>query len=500
MIRLDRGCAVVAGFALWAVATSSLFADQPAKGRADDLLNAVVARPAWLEGDAPFDLDAYFRMPPAADNAAEIELRALTEFSVELAAFLSPAGDPAGLERLRGRDRRLNDFLVQVDQHAAQVDRAALDELLAEYGTGFRLLAEAQKRPQCVYATRLGADVLLPHVQATRAVARVVSLRTFRNVEKGNLDAVIADVATILRLSRDLNRRGGFINQLVSAAIARYALHDAVSRMLPSPRLTTAQCDKLLKVLVEHEKKLIDGYAEGTKTEYLMQRSVLRELAGRPDAPDPAANDSARKNLAEVLTQVSQQSNGEVAVPASVLELFKKGPIATQPTEYAATLKALSDTTAGELADLRRPYAERAAHVSARQAAFPSGTLTAQVIRALRGQGGNLLDALENRKAYERSVKALVAARRWQLSKRANPIDLAEACKAAGIGAVPQDPFAAGPLKMSVVDGRLVVYSVARDGKDDGGKIDSRGAPQPGDILVSVPATAAAAPKRKRPL
>jgi hypothetical protein len=50
------------------------------------------------------------------------------------------------------------------------------------------------------------------------------------------------------------------------------------------------------------------------------------------------------------------------------------------------------------------------------------------------------------------------------------PENLAQALAAVGIDEVPVDPYSGDPLKMAVIDNRVVVYSVGPDGDDDQAK------------------------------
>ena len=53
--------------------------------------------------------------------------------------------------------------------------------------------------------------------------------------------------------------------------------------------------------------------------------------------------------------------------------------------------------------------------------------------------------------------------------------------------AVPTDPYDGRPMRMAVVEGQPVVYSIGKDGRDDGGLKDSKFETQPGDILFRLP-------------
>ncbi len=74
--------------------------------------------------------------------------------------------------------------------------------------------------------------------------------------------------------------------------------------------------------------------------------------------------------------------------------------------------------------------------------------------------------------ATDRAFNTFVACYRYKLKHSAFPErldDLVPAC----LAAVPQDPFANAPIRMTKIDGDLVIYSVGPDGKDDGGEARS---------------------------
>jgi hypothetical protein len=76
--------------------------------------------------------------------------------------------------------------------------------------------------------------------------------------------------------------------------------------------------------------------------------------------------------------------------------------------------------------------------------------------------------------------------RRWQLAAGGVPPDLGAALAAVGAGRVPSDPFADGPMRLAVVGGEPVVYSVGADGRDDGGLTDWANGQRPGDFLFRM--------------
>jgi RNA polymerase sigma factor (sigma-70 family) len=76
-----------------------------------------------------------------------------------------------------------------------------------------------------------------------------------------------------------------------------------------------------------------------------------------------------------------------------------------------------------------------------------------------------------------------------QRSRRFAEIDQAldAAVKEAGWSSVPIDPYDNRPIRFAVVDGQPTVYCLGHDGQDAGGKTESVGAPNPGDVLLRLP-------------
>ena len=77
------------------------------------------------------------------------------------------------------------------------------------------------------------------------------------------------------------------------------------------------------------------------------------------------------------------------------------------------------------------------------------------------------IQAFVRNQAALRGTQCLVALRRWQLEHRELPPNLDALVKAAGMKAVPIDPYCDQPMRMTVIEGAPVVYSVGPDGKDD---------------------------------
>jgi hypothetical protein len=65
---------------------------------------------------------------------------------------------------------------------------------------------------------------------------------------------------------------------------------------------------------------------------------------------------------------------------------------------------------------------------------------------------------------------------------------VAEVCRAARMPGVPVDPFSGSSLKLAMIEGEPVIYSVGTDGVDDRGLKDAEQGREPeGDFLSRLP-------------
>src|SRR5262249_39109005 len=142
------------------------------------------------------------------------------------------------------RWKRYNDAMrpFQQDLNSVVSPRMA-DDLSKLYDTGFRKLAEAQRRDRCVFETSLMPDLerdinaWLPHIGAARTATRIGGLRVQRAVQRQDFDAAIRDVGTILRLARDFGPRGRLACQYFSASMVQVVGFGMVPAILASHRL-----------------------------------------------------------------------------------------------------------------------------------------------------------------------------------------------------------------------------------------------------------------------
>ena len=467
--------------------------DAVAADLAPSLPGAVSKAPDWLGSGVPFDVKAYFVAPPPEQNAAPLYLDALFEFTSDVENCF-----PEGEERTRrkaaadDRMKRWKEINESFQKDPKSVPADQIDALLADYGPGWRKIVAAQKRSKCVFQTGIGIGSPLTHAQASRQVVRVAELRTRQALERNDLESPIADLQAVLRLSRDLRPRGYPITQLVSAAMDLVSYLNLVTPILDDPRFTTRTSTKLMNTLLEHDRLAIEPFSEGVKGDYLLTRNSMRDAVRRgPELVRELGGAPGDSLFGTIIRLMKNQTPTE--------EMESPLAPANHPTYLEMDARVAKMTPAAVRKDVdrvnayfrallaltpKRP-AERKQGLPDPRQMDTKDDLSKLVIMTCQNYEA-LIPALGRDVAHLRGTECLVALRRWQVVEKTPPTDLLAICKAAGLPAVPIDPHSGKAMKMAVVDGSPVIYSIGIDDKDDGGLVDSKNETVPGDILFRL--------------
>ncbi len=456
-VRNSRGaCALGAAICLTAATavpgqeTTRPGAGPTVSGPYPRLPRAVTTAPDWIGADAPFDLARYFT-PAARDrNAAPVYLDALFEFGPAMAVCFPDGRDrdrrgEAAAERMKEFNELLN--ALRIDPTAVPAE--SIDRVTGPYEAGFRKLVEAQQRPRCVFEAGPESDVILCHAEASRQVLRIAMLRVRRMLERGEYNAAIGDVNVVLRLVRDLRPRGSMLTQLVAAAITRAVCIEMINPILASPGLQVEYCDRLLRILLDHEASSSDGYAEGLRTAYVVARSALR-----PSADDPSSG--GRKASPDDLA-------GEIHF---LNDLFLRSAGARRDALCSASREARrrEDGISEARPRRRRP-----------------GPSDPGVPGRPRSRFLHPSDRHHGRERPRDGVLDHHAALATEAPRLARALTMA--AKEAGLRSIPLDPYDGRPMRLALLESPPLIYSVGKDGRDDGGRKDSRFDTLPGDLL-----------------
>ncbi len=417
-----------------------------AEGPYPRLPGAMTKAPDWIGSDAPFDVARFFAAVPRDRNAAPLYLDAFFEFSPDV-AICFPEGPERDRRRRAAEERmgRYTELSKVLQQNAKAVPAESIDSVIRPHDTGFRKLVEAQRRDRCVFEIAYGPTATMAHVQAARQVARIAQLRVRRAVEQKDFEGAIRDVDAVPRLARDLRPRGLILNQLFASAIESVVCGDMVPTILAAPGLEVEHCDRLLKLLLNHEKNSVDGYAEGLRGEYLFGRWALRDQVRKQDLGG---------------------SNPSDALDRAVRSL----------NDYYRQLLNLDGV----------PYARRLAAIPGLRIAR-GDDIFSRMLPQVPPSVSSFAQSIGRVASVVRAAECMLLMRRWQWKHRGLPRALAVAVKEAGLSAIPVDPYDGQPMRVGVFEGQTVVYSVGKDGRDDGGRIDSKYDRLPGDLIYRVP-------------
>ncbi len=295
----------------------------------------------------------------------------------------------------------------------------------------------------------------------------------------------------VLRLARDLRPRGAMISQFVADAISQAVYGGMIPVMLASPRLKADQCERLIKLLAAHEAKSIDGYAEGIRAEYVSVRSTLDGVVHHQSELATSMGLKPGQSLVRaILSLAPPASPPNGSAPSAPPAADDDAIVArTTPEEVTRRVQDTSRYFRSLLALDGVPYAVRIEKLLAVKAPSGSDPLSRVVTASM--QVYRLEAAARSTSRATASLRAdhcLLALRRWQSSHRGSPKDLSSVARGAVLKSVPIDPYDGKPFKMAVVDGQPIIYSVGRDGKDDGGLVDSDRDQKPsGDLIYRLP-------------
>jgi RNA polymerase sigma factor (sigma-70 family) len=523
LLVVTLGVAVAAG-GLAAVRTQAIESPQvPAQTRQKDgnapprpqspgLPGAVSNAPPWLDNPAPFDLATFFAAPTPEENAAPRYLEALFEFGPQVeVCFPEGADRQSRAQAVEQRLARFFPLFQSWSKEESSVPAATIDAMLSEFDTGFRKLDWAQQRPRCVFQAAIGSTARIPHAQVVSNVVRVARLKVRRELERGELDAAIRDLARLLRLARDLLPRGVMITAIVSSSAERGTIEHVVLPMLTAKGLTALHCDRMLALLREHEARSVDAYSEGLRAEYVSNRATLHDLIFEQGR--------LRKEWESFGNQVGPSIVAEIAEPVLMSALAGNAPLPkptpgqriktlnqrlkslrnvqdldalmarTTPDELARQVTKLNELYRGLLSLSDATFLEKIRKSTERPPSLDGVDLQTRVTRGVSSAAFKAYaQSLGTAKARIRIAQALLAVRRWQLAHGTDmPPSMEAAAKEAGLRSIPIDPFDGRPIRFTIFEGQPTVYAVGQDGRDDGGRIDNARTPDNGDVLLRLP-------------
>ncbi len=443
--------------------------------------------PHWAgqRTDEPFDVKEYLisRSAPQ-DNAAPLYLSALTP----ICPYLAGGEDSPLEEEIRE--------LANIEQLAdGTIPLQRVEDVLLRTAPVLERIDAAQTAAKCVFVTGLRVDSVMPHALALQTVTRLSVLQLRQAQQLGDFHQIEAAIQRALRVSRDLQPRGHEACQLVSVATEQRILAGIERLTLADPGLTAPQLDRLLTLLDMHSQLMLNRAEEGLKMHYIVSRNCIEDLRSGRLTYDEIMDCWSALETASSPTEQSDDSrppdpprfNWDAEI-AACNELFRQAfAVARHPTYCPDSLEKLRqevDRRDAEFKQFARLYAF----------ALPSSRaeLRSNAPSVLHGLWmapvESLVEVRFHRAAQLAATEALLMVRRYQVVHGRSPDNLQEAAAESALGRVPSDPFDGKPIRMAVISGKLVLYSVGKDCIDDGGQVDWKFGQQPGDYLLSLPA------------
>ena len=400
------------------------------------------------------ELDAWYERP--ADNAADLYIKAFdahVEPSPELQARL-PLESGGALPR-RGQP-------LPETAHLATQEHVRLNS------RSIALLHEAATRPHCRYDLRKG-PLELPYVQRTRWSARLLAEQAVLLADTGDLEGATKSLVALFAVGNSTENEPMLLSQIVRCNCALIGL-DALKWVVRWAPLNDAELAKLSDALdpFSNERTFWRGLVGERCTWIGVWDTRMGPGLG---AYGPELNiDALKKHIQSALFDadlVYMLRILDIAIQGAKLppeESHSKLQEATKLAQEAPSDYLITNWNGG-------------------------GTPTVVFDGESNVFAGIRFTGLRDRTvAGSRTAAAALAVKRYQLQNKALPDSLGQVVPRY-MPAVPLDPYDGQPLRYRKEADKYVVYSISKNGRDDGGieGSDMKQEWESGDITFTVP-------------
>ncbi|WP_437190803.1 hypothetical protein [Planctomicrobium sp. SH527] len=433
--------------------------------------------PDWVERrkGAPFPVKEFLERPiDPSKNAAPLYIYALSRYFKEF-EYLYPEGDRASY---LAQVEEFENKIAKVFASEALLENANTPEiqaLLKEAAPLLKMIDQAQARPECLFITGLDVNPPLFQVQSGRSIARLDTIQIASACERGDLQTAEHSIQRSLRLARDISPRGPMITQLVAMAINATILNAIQQYYLPSEKLSTEDCDRILKILRHHDEASLDMYAEGLRTDYVLVGNMYDELESGKLSPKILETyipstwtlnfDLEWKTLNDLFEKLLKASGDYTRIYETSKEIGQ---------DLIRMKKELDESNTSVFGTIGRVTG----------ITKPSTSFFAPLLFPPIGQ---FSESIFRNQTRLNGLQMAIAVRRYQLVHGKLPDSLDLAAKEAGYEEALIDPYDGQKLRFVVLDGQPIVYSIGKDRIDQGGKADWEFGKEPGDFLFTVP-------------
>jgi len=329
---------------------------------------------------------------------------------------------------------------------------SAVREHVSERQHALDLIHAASGVTPCLFPVHWkGPDTDLPHLARARAAARLIRLSVILHAEDGDPHAAVSSVLDGLALAKPLVEEPVLISSLVAIAL------DSIT--LASAQRLLARTDPTAEDLVTLQKQF-----EASAEALSIRAGLSGEIANMSEAFKLLEQGRVPGSAAVTLPDGTEESAGNMKLGAFSAWFFRndlKGSNAEMIRMLVKLVSAAEKPTPDVLGEPYGKALDSQLAASRYRFAFLARMLLPAELRSIQ--------QCEIARAKLRSAVACVAALRFRNDTGAWPASLA-ALLPKYLTAVPLDPFTAKPLIYRVRDDGIVVYTVGKNGIDDGGK------------------------------
>ncbi len=332
-----------------------------------------------------------------------------------------------------------------------------IDAQLAANAENLELARKAAATPKCQVVTALSFNDLFPYLAKTRALVKLLCYRAESAAAAGDWNAATCDLRTALVISSHLSRGGPLIHRLVSIAV--HGITTATIRRIAFEQNPPPEFLKEMDALLAEIAGNLEPPAEALRHERVLLQNELSSIVGMME-------DDRRMAGAWGCATAWLYRHGLLfcvcASPEKVrshLDIFISRVIAAYETKEYVTISRMQTCMGTE-------FRKRGGLGFVND---PIGS--ALVILIVPGYVWAVDNVFRERASLD-ATRVVLAVRRWQLDHGGKlPAALADLVPAY-IAAVPEDPFSPKhePLRYRTDGTTWAVYSVDKDGKDDGGR------------------------------
>jgi hypothetical protein len=356
---------------------------------------------------------------------------------------------PENRNRSQDELRKLQESLSELEPPAQLDERqtAALREELRRADLALATARKVAELPRGRYAITYTKDILstfVAHAQNTREMTNLLAYDPLLRVQDGDLDGALTSCRGMLNCGRSIGDEPMVISMLIRVAI------DSVTAK--KVEWILAQGEASTAALSAMQKELDDEAA---------QPLLLIGVRG-----DRAGVDTTMQLIQEgdydvVYASAFRATPGEAhsIVPVMLLRI----PGVTKSIR-AAMLK--HNNRFVEIAKL--PVEQQVGHIEEIKATIRE---LPEVFRYLGGTSLQLAEMFHLAQAELRCAVVMLAVERYRRALNRWPDALTDLVPTY-LPRVPLDPYDGAPLRYRRLNDGVVIYSVGRDGKDDGGKFD----------------------------